>query len=121
MDWKDAFKKGNELVLATCSADAKPNLNVVISLGFVDGKLLFADSQMDTTLKNLKSTGLISILARTDNDYYRAKGTVEIFNEGKYFEICKQADKEFPPKHAILVTIEEIFDLDKHIVLSNND
>lgn len=122
MNWKDAFGKGSELVLSTCSPEAEPNVNVVISLGFVDGKLLIADSQMNKTLSNLKSTGLVCVLAKASNkEYYRAKGKVEVFDSGKYFEICQQADKEYPPKHAILVTIEEIFDLDKRTLLANND
>ena len=113
MAWEDAFKKGQELILSTCSSDAKPNANIVISLGFVDDKLLIANSQMRTTLKNLESTKYICVIARNNGEYYRLKGTVEIFDCGKYFDICKKADKEFPPKNAVLITIKEVFDLDK--------
>ncbi|MBU1111914.1 MAG: pyridoxamine 5'-phosphate oxidase family protein [archaeon] len=113
MTWKDVFKKGQELILATSSADAIPNANIVISLGFVDGKLLVADSQMNTTLKNLKSTKQVCIIAKTAKEYYRVKGSVEIFNSGKYFESCNKEDKQCPTKNAILITIEEVFDLDK--------
>lgn len=113
MSWKDVFKKGQELVLATCSPDAKPNANIVISLGFVDGKLLVANSQMDTTLKNLQSTKRICVVAKTKDEYYRIKGSVEIFDSGKYFDICNEADKQYPTKHAILISVEEVFDLDK--------
>jgi predicted pyridoxine 5'-phosphate oxidase superfamily flavin-nucleotide-binding protein len=113
MTWKDAFKKGQELVFATCSVDAKPNANIVISLGFVDDKLLVADSQMDTTLKNLKSTRKVCVVAKNKGEYYRIKGSVEIFDCGKYFDICKKADKDFVPKNAVLVKVEEVFDLDK--------
>ncbi len=113
MTWKDAFKKGRELTLATCSFDAIPNANIVISLGFVDNKLLIADSQMNNTLKNLQNTKRICIVSKTNKEYYRVKGTVEIFDSGKYFNICNKTDKEFPAKHAILVTIKEVFDLDK--------
>lgn len=121
MNWQEIFDKGQELMLATCSSDAQPNANVVISLGFVDGKLLIADSQMNKTLENIKTTKLICIIAKKGNCYYRAKGIVEIHNSGKYFDICKEADKEYPPKHAILVTIGEVFDLDKQILLVKND
>jgi hypothetical protein len=107
--WKDAFKKGKELILATCSSEAKPNANVVISLGFVDDKLLVADSQMNTTLKNLQSTKCVCVIAK----YYRIKGSVEIFNSGKYYDLCDKSDKQFPTKNAILISIEEVFDLDK--------
>jgi predicted pyridoxine 5'-phosphate oxidase superfamily flavin-nucleotide-binding protein len=107
--WKDAFKKGQELVLATCSSDAEPNANIVISLGFVDDKLLVANSQMKTTLKNLQSTKRICVVAK----YYKIKGTVEILNSGKYYDLCDHSDKQYPTKSAILISVEEVFDLDK--------
>ena len=113
MNWKDAFKKGQELVLSTCSSNSEPNANIVISLGFVDDKLLIADSQMDTTLKNLQSTKRVCIVAKTKEEYYKIKGTVELFNSGKYYDMCNESDKQFPTKNAVLVTVEEVFDLDK--------
>ena len=109
MTWKDAFTKGKELVLATCSKEAEPNANIVISLGFVDDKLLIANSQMTTTIKNLKETKKICIIS----NYLRLKGSVEIFKSGKYFDICNEADKKYPTKNAILITVKEVFDLDK--------
>ena len=110
--WKDNFKEGNELVLATCSKD-EPNANVVISLGFIDDKLLIADSQMNQTLKNLKGNGMVCIVFK----YIRLKGKVEIFSSGRYLDICNEKDKEFPTKNAILVTVEEVFDLDNVKIL----
>jgi len=109
MNWKEFFKEGKELVLATCSKDGKPNANIVISLGFVDGKLLIADCQMETTIKNLRKTKKICVVA----GYYRLKGSVEIYSSGKYFDLCVQKNKEYTVKNAILVNVEEVFDLDK--------
>ncbi|MBU0953090.1 MAG: pyridoxamine 5'-phosphate oxidase family protein [Nanoarchaeota archaeon] len=111
--WKDAFKEGQELVLATSSSDAKPNANVVMSLGFVDDKLLIADSQMRTTLKNLKETKQVCIVTKSKDVYYRVTGSVQIFNSGKYVDLCNQRDKKYSTKNAILVTIKSVFDLDK--------
>ena len=111
--WKDNLKKGQELVLATCSSDAEPNANIVIFLGFVDNKLLVADSQMSATLKNLQSTKRICIVAKTKDKYYRIKGSVEIFNSGKYYDLCNKSDKQYSTKNAILISVEEVFDLDK--------
>lgn len=53
-EWKKEFEEGKEVVLVTCSRDAEPNANIVISLGFINGKILIADCQMDRTIKNLK-------------------------------------------------------------------
>jgi len=106
--WKESFREGKELILATC-LDNNPNANIVISLGFVDNRLLIADSQMKITIKNLKQNKKICIVG----GYYRIRGTVEIFKSGKYFEICARKDKKYPVKNAILVDIKEVFDLDK--------
>lgn len=111
MSWQNAVKKGNELVLCTCSKN-QPHANVVISLGLIDGKLLIADCQMNTTLKNLQSSKQVCIVAKEKKEYYRIKGTIEIFSSGKYFDMANH-DEKFPAKNAILITIKEVFDLDK--------
>ena len=59
MDWKDAFKKRSELVVAT-SYNNKPHLIVAVSLGFIDNKLWFAICQSKSTLRNLKISKSIS-------------------------------------------------------------
>jgi predicted pyridoxine 5'-phosphate oxidase superfamily flavin-nucleotide-binding protein len=112
MSWQNVFKKGQELILTTCSVQGDPNANIVISLGFYDDKLLVADAQMMTTIKNLFENKRICVVAKGDGLYYRIKGTVEILNSGKYFDICKNADKKYPARNAILITINEVFDLD---------
>ena len=113
MGWKNAFEKGTELVLATSSEKGDPHANIVISLGFVDDKLLIANSQMNTTLKNLEATKKICVVPKNNPErYYRIKGTVEIFNSGKYLDFCNNADEEYPTNCAILVSVKEVFDLD---------
>lgn len=109
MDWKDNFKKGKEIVLATCSKDNLPNANIVISLGFVDDKLLVADCQMNNTIRNLKENPNICVIG----GYVRLKGNVEIFSSGKYFDLCVKENKDYKVKNAILISIKEVFDLDK--------
>ncbi|MBW2995334.1 pyridoxamine 5'-phosphate oxidase family protein [Candidatus Woesearchaeota archaeon] len=109
MNWKDNFSEGKALVLSTCSKDAEPNANVVISLGFVDNKLLIADCQMKNTIKNLQENPKVCVVA----GYFRLKGSVEIFSSGKYFDICVEKSKGYTVKNAIVVSVEEIFDLDK--------
>ena len=115
MKWKDKFKEGEELVLATCSSQAKPNANIVISLGFIDSKILIADCQMKTTIGNLKQNKSVCVIG----GYYRINGVVEIFTSGKYFDICVEKSKGYKVKNAILVDIENVFDLDKQKVIFN--
>ncbi len=108
MSWKENFKEGKELVLATSSKDGRPNANLVISLGVVDDKLLIADCQMETTINNLKENKKIVVVG----GYYRLVGIVGLFNSGKYFDICVEKVKDYKVKNAILVNIEKVFDLD---------
>ena len=109
MGWKDNFKEGNELVLATSSKDGKPNANIVTSLGFFKNELLIADCRMFTTIKNLKENNRIAVVG----EYYKLRGSVEIFSAGKCFDLCQKKAKKHKVKHAILITIKEVIDLHK--------
>lgn len=111
--WKSNFEKGKELILATSSCTNLPNANVVMSLGFVDKKLLIADCQMSNTIKNLQENKYICILG----GYFRIKGTVEIFSSGKFFDLCVKDNSNYKVNHAILISIKEVFDLDKCVSL----
>lgn len=112
-DWQENFKEGKELVLATCSKDSKPNANIVMSNGIVDGKLLVADCQMTTTIKNLEQNPKICVIG----GYFRIHGKADIVGSGKYFDNCVKIvalqDKALKVKNAILINVEEVFDLEK--------
>lgn len=108
-DWKDNFKEGKELTLVTSSKEGNPHANIVISLGFIDGKILLADCQMVQTIQNLKDNYNICVVS----GHLRLKGKVEIFHSGYYFDICVQKNIEYIVKNAVLITVTEIFDLDK--------
>jgi predicted pyridoxine 5'-phosphate oxidase superfamily flavin-nucleotide-binding protein len=109
MTWKSNFEKGKEVVLATSSKDNIPNANIVISLGFVDDKLLIADCQMSNTIKNLKENQYICVVG----GYFRIKGKVEIHSSGKYFDLCVKNISDYKVHNAILISINKVFDLDK--------
>jgi len=109
MNWKTHFQEGKEIVLATSSMKNIPNANIVISLGLEDSKLLVANCQMTNTINNLKANQKICVIG----GYFRIKGRVEIFSSGKYFDLCVLKSKAYSVKNAILITISEVFDLDK--------
>lgn len=109
MEWKNNFKKGKQLVLATSSINGSPNANIVISLGFIDDKLLVADCQMNVTIKNLKENSRICVVG----GHFRIKGSVEIFSTGKYFDLCNANADGYRARNAIVITIKGVFDLDK--------
>ena len=117
-NWKNNFEERRELVLATSSKDGKPNANVVISLGFVDGKLLIADCLMETTINNLKNNPEVCVVS----GYFKIKGAAQIFYSGKYFDLCvakSAAESPDKVKSAILVEIYNIFDLDKAVIIND--
>ena len=109
MNWKNNFKRGKEIILATSSKSGIPNANIVISLGFIDDKLLVANCQMNNTIKNLLENKNICVVG----GYFRIKGKVDIFSSRKYFDMCVQESKGYSVKNAILIKIDEVFDLDK--------
>jgi len=109
LNWYEHFREGKEIVVATCSKSGEPNANVNLSLGFVDNKLLVADFKMATTIKNLKENKKICVVA----GYYKIKGTAELFTSGEYFDMCVKKITNFKPKTAILVSVKEVFDMDK--------
>lgn len=109
MEWKDKFKEGEELILATSSKKGEPNAIIAVSLGFVNDKLILADCHMNNTIKNLKENPLISVVG----GYYRIKGKVELLQEGKYFDYCVEKSEGYTVKNALVITITSVFELDK--------
>ena len=113
MAWREILEQKQEIVLATSSKDSKPRAIVVVSLGFVDGKLLIGICLMKTTLENLKENNRISIVVKYGKEYYRIDGKAEIYSSGKYLDVAIEKSNPPLPKQALVVTIEEVFDLDK--------
>jgi len=110
MNYYKNFKAGQELILATVDRKGRPHANVVISLGFIDSKLLVADCQMETTIKNLQTNRRICVIG----NYIRIKGTVQIFTAGKYFDYAVEHSQGYQVRHAILITPKKVFDLDNY-------
>ncbi len=113
MSWKNALELGQNIILATCSKKSHPHAIVVTSKGFVEDRLLINACQMDTTFMNIKESGLVCIVAKFNDEYYRIKGVARIYSSGRYFDIAVARNKTPPVKHAIVVQINEVFDLDK--------
>lgn len=109
MDRKKSFKEWKELVLSTSSKSWIPHANIVISLWFVDDKLLVADCQMVTTIKNFKENPYVCVVA----DYYRIYGSIKLFTSWKYFDIAVKKSDVYTVKNAIVVSINEVVDMDK--------
>ncbi|PIP15056.1 hypothetical protein COY13_01295 [Candidatus Roizmanbacteria bacterium CG_4_10_14_0_2_um_filter_36_35] len=113
MDWKHALREKQEIVLATCSKNGVPRAIMVISLGLVDDKLLIGACLMKKTLENIKKNNKVSLVTKYDKNYYRIEGEAKIYPSGKYFDIAYSKSSPPMPKSAILIEINEVFDLDK--------
>lgn len=116
MSRKDEFQEGKEITVATASKDGIPNANIVISLWFLDDKLMVADCLMNITINNLKENPDICIIGA----YIRIKWKAEIFCTGECFETCRTKSKGYLAKNVILITIKSVFDLDKGEFVKKN-
>lgn len=119
MEWKEALSIDNQIVICTTSSDGNPHANVVNSKGFIDGKLLVNCCQMNTTLENLKRNNNVCIITVSNGNYFRIRGTVEVFSSGKYFDEAVKRNKPPPVKLALIITIKEVFDLDNVRIINH--
>jgi predicted pyridoxine 5'-phosphate oxidase superfamily flavin-nucleotide-binding protein len=113
MSYRDALKERQKIILATSSRDGEPRAIAVVSLGFIDGKLLIGACLMRKSLNNIKENNKVSIATITEGGYYRIDGEASIFSEGQYLEIAIKKSNPPLPKSAILIDIKEVVDLDK--------
>ena len=108
----------NDLVfVATANRGGIPN---VVPVGFarpLDEKtILMADNFMKKTRENLEANPKISFVTKDSTKCpYQFKGSIEIFTEGKYFDIVTEwgqnAMTKLSPKAAVLVKVEEIYSI----------
>ena len=115
MTWKDALKERQNIVLATSSKDGNPRAIVVVSLGFIDEKLLIGACLMKKSLENIKENSKVSIVTFQDDKYYRIDGIATIYSAGEYLDTAIKKSNPPLPKAAILIDIKEVFDLDRGI------
>lgn len=113
MAWKDVLEERQNIVLATSSKDGNPRAIIVVSLGFVDEKLLIGACLMKKSLENIRENNKVSIVAFKDKEYYRIEGVATIYSAGEYLDTAIEKSNPPLPKAAILIDIKEVFDLDR--------
>jgi predicted pyridoxine 5'-phosphate oxidase superfamily flavin-nucleotide-binding protein len=113
MSWKQAVQERQKIVLATSSKKSQPHAIIVISLGLIDNKILIGACLMKTSLENIKNNGKVSMVVMCNDEYYRIEGKAEVYSTGKYFDEAYRKSKPPMPKAALVINIEEVFDLDK--------
>lgn len=113
MAWKEALKERQKIVLTTSSRSGNPRAIMVLSLGFLGEKLLIGACLMEKSLENIKENNKVSIVAFEDSEYYRIDGVATIHSRGEYLDTAIEKSKPPLPKAAILIDINEVFDLVK--------
>jgi len=108
--------EGNILAFATCDLRGKPNVIAVSFCRVVDkDKILITDNFMNKTRKNLieNSRVAISVWGEDGNEGYQFKGKADYLTSGKWKKIVDKDpnNKGLAHKAAVLVTVEEIWDL----------
>ena len=112
----DALEK-DLVFLSTASPDGIPN---VVPIGFArpidEDTILIADNYMNKTRQSLEKNPWISLVTKDATKCpYQFKGTTEIFESGKYFDIVTEwgqnAMTKLTPKAAVLMKIEEIYSI----------
>lgn len=91
----------------------KPHLIAIMYAKVKDGKVVITNNFMKTTIDNLKNNPYISLVFWEDEKGWRIDGKAEYHNSGKWFEFVKKLkeNKEFSPKGAIVINIENIREL----------
>jgi uncharacterized pyridoxamine 5'-phosphate oxidase family protein len=113
LSWKKLFDLGNELILSTSSLNGKPHSIVVISAGFIEGKLLINACQTKKSLKNINENSFVSVVSMNKKEYYSIEGTAKIYSFGKYFDLSIKRNQGPKVKKSIVVSVKKVFDLNK--------
>ena len=105
----------NKLVFfATCDKKSKPNL-ICVEVNLVENnKIIFTNNMLNKTLQNLKENSLVSVAFYYGGRAFQVKGKAKIEIAGRYFEFVKNisSNKQWVPKSAIVIEVDEVWDLD---------
>lgn len=108
----DLLKRKKIVVLATSSLKNEPRAILVEINQVENDKIIITDNEMKITRKNLLENKKVFILAFKEDYSYCLKisGEAEYYAKGKYFDFVKklEANKDFSPKGAVVITIKEI-------------
>ena len=113
--------KGQQVYVGTASKDGKPSVSLKGSSHvFDDDHIVFYEMSGGRTWENIQKNPQIALVAadRSKMQGFRFEGRVEevvtsgpLYDEAKKF--CDMMKIPVPPKAAILVHVEEIYDLGK--------
>lgn len=104
------------VAFASINPDGSPNLIAVGDLRVVSpNQVVITDNFMKQTFENIKKDFRVCLATWTKNweEGYKFIGKAEYYDDGKWVEFVKnlEANKGYPAKGAILITIDNIFKL----------
>jgi predicted pyridoxine 5'-phosphate oxidase superfamily flavin-nucleotide-binding protein len=104
------------MALATCNKDGQPNVVCVTSRRVVSKQqILITDNCFVKTRKNLLENPVVAlaVCSEDEEEAYQFKGRVEYLISGKWKEAVDKDpdDQGWAHKAAVLVHVEEIYDL----------
>jgi uncharacterized protein len=100
------------IAVATIKED-KPHLIIIMYAKVKDGRVIITNNFMKTTIDNLKINPYISIVFWEGEKGWRIDGKADYHDSGKWFDFVKKLkeNKEFSPKGAIVINVEDIREL----------
>lgn len=106
------------LALATSDKEGMPNVVAVSCVKVVsDNEILISDNFMNKTRLNILTNNKIAIAVWSKDEKvgYQLKGKAEYFTQGKWKNLVDQMPENegLAHKAAVLVTVDEIWDLGK--------
>jgi hypothetical protein len=109
------------VAFATVDLSNKPNVVAVAFCKVIsDNQILITDNFMNKTRENLENNKNISLSFWDQDNGYQLKGSAEVFTSGEFKEkVDSDPDNDgLAHKAAILVTINEIWDLSNPKLIS---
>ena len=109
------------VAFATVDLNNKPN---VVAVAFCkvhsDNQILITDNFMNKTRENLENNKNVSLSFWDQDNGYQLKGIAEVFTTGEFKQIIESDPNNdgLAHKAAILVTIDEIWDLNNPKLLA---
>lgn len=119
-DIKIIFEKST-IAFATVDQNNNPNIIAVAYCKVVsENQVLITDNFMNKTRQNLSNNKNVSLSFWDDNHGYQFKGVAEVFIDGEWKTIIDTDlnNNGLAHKAAILITINEIWDLSNQNLIS---
>jgi len=111
-DIKDKLEKAI-IAVATVNSNNTPHNTPIMYAKVKDDKVVITNNYMKTTIDNIKNNPQVSLVFWEGEKGWRIDGKAEHYDSGEWFDFVKSLDenKEFSPRGAIIIEVNEIKEL----------